>query len=106
MVFIPKVESQVYVNFVKSHSCAKCNAPPPSEPHHVRGLDGLPGVGRRPSDHLAIPLCDKCHKLHQAYGEGTLSETEILKRIIWLLSKWITVRTTVGGLSYAKKLFI
>ena len=69
---ILKVKDKNYLKFLRTRQCAICGWPPPSEPHHIRGIDGLPGTGRKPSDHLAIPVCKKpdgtsCHDDEQKY---------------------------------------
>ena len=43
---------------VKSLSCAVCDAPPPSDVHHI--LEGRIQNIKSP-DYLAIPLCKLCH---------------------------------------------
>ena len=39
-----------------------CDAPPPSEPHHIRGVGHFGGMGLKAPDVLTIPLCRKCHR--------------------------------------------
>lgn len=44
---------------VKELPCALCDAPPPSDAHHI--LTGrTPGV--RSGDFLCLPLCKECHQ--------------------------------------------
>lgn len=54
---------------VKAMSCACCEAPGPSDAHHIR--EGQGGAQRAP-DFLAIPLCKECHQgTHGLHGDRT-----------------------------------
>ena len=62
--------NKAYLAFISQLPCIRCGKPGPSEPHHVRlGHNG--GMGRKPDDSRALPLCHECHihNLHQ-HGEG------------------------------------
>lgn len=50
--------------------CMFCSAEPCWEAHHIRkGTDG--GMGKKPSDCWAIPVCVICHGLIHTKGEIT-----------------------------------
>lgn len=66
-MFIPKVNDNKYLSWVRTLPCAFCGRPGPSEPHHIRNLDGPTGGGTRPSDHFALPACHGCHQKDQQY---------------------------------------
>jgi len=103
-MIIPKVKDPKYLEFIRSCPCAFCNKPGPSEPHHVRGVDGLPGTSRTPSDHLALPACRVCHDRSQGYFDG-FDREELLKKIVFHLSEYIIARTKKGGRPYAEIIF-
>ncbi len=90
-MLIPKVIDKKYTDWTKTRPCAFCNAPPPSEPHHIRGIDGVPGTSRKPSDHLALPACHKCHEADQSYRLPDNLDRNVnrQKAIIFHLSEYI-----------------
>lgn len=62
----PREECPEFLAFVRRKPCAACGAPAPSQAAHLRA--GNPaigkrptGVGERPSDKFANPLCAGCH---------------------------------------------
>jgi hypothetical protein len=59
-----------HLAFVRQLSCVACGKAAPSDAAHVRaGTDG--GVGRKPSDRYAVPLCTTCHAKQHRIGELT-----------------------------------
>ena len=96
-MLIYKVNDAKYLKWLRTRPCAYCGYIPPSEPHHVRGIDGTPGTGRKPSDHLALPACRQpngksCHDLEQQYVDiGEYDERLIrnLKLIVFHLSEYL-----------------
>lgn len=52
-------EELAHMERVKSLPCVICNAPPPSDAHHV--IHGRFG-GRKPDGFHTIPLCKACHQ--------------------------------------------
>lgn len=62
----PRVECPAFLEFVRSHPCCVCGAPPKSQAAHLR-MQSLEwgkretGKGERPSDRWANPLCQECH---------------------------------------------
>lgn len=68
-----RFRSQKHLNHVRSHACVVCDAEAPIEAAHVRlGSDG--GMGSKPSDFYAVPLCGGatgCHQRQHTVGERT-----------------------------------
>src|SRR5215469_9434225 len=57
-----------HLAFVRQLPCVACGKVAPSEPAHVRtGTDG--GVGIKPGDRYAVPLCTDCHAKQHRVGE-------------------------------------
>ena len=61
---------QQHLAFVRQLPCVACGKAAPSEAAHVRtGSDG--GVGMKPGDRYAVPLCTACHARQHRIGELT-----------------------------------
>jgi hypothetical protein len=61
---------QQHLAFVRQLPCVACGKAAPSEAAHVRcGTDG--GVGVKPGDRYAVPLCTACHARQHRIGELT-----------------------------------
>jgi hypothetical protein len=59
-----------HLAFVRQLPCVACGKAAPSEAAHVRtGTDG--GVGVKPGDRYAVPLCTVCHAKQHRIGELT-----------------------------------
>ena len=59
-----------HLAFIRLLPCVACGKAAPSEAAHVRtGTDG--GVGMKPGDRYAIPLCTACHAKQHRVGELT-----------------------------------
>ena len=57
-----------HLAFVRQLPCVACGKAGPSEAAHVRtGANG--GVGVKPADRYAVPLCNACHALQHCVGE-------------------------------------
>jgi hypothetical protein len=57
-----------HLAFVRQLPCVACGNAAPSEAAHVRtGTDG--GVGVKPADRYAVPLCTACHAKQHRIGE-------------------------------------
>lgn len=78
---IPKRGNQKnpkYLAWVKQQECCVCQAPGPSDPHHIIAI----GDGRTSgtaSDIHAMPACRKCHQAIHASVEWQRSQT------LWLI---------------------
>jgi hypothetical protein len=68
MVAIPKVlrwKSKKYLDWVRKQPCYWCGRE--AEPHHLKGIGNLGGVGMKSPDWSVIPLCHSCHiKIHNS----------------------------------------
>jgi hypothetical protein len=59
---------QQHLAFIRQLPCVACGNAAPSEAAHVRtGTDG--GVGVKPADRYAVPLCTACHAKQHRIGE-------------------------------------
>ena len=59
-----------HLAFVRQLPCVACGTAAPSHAAHVRtGSDG--GVGMKPGDRYAVPLCSACHAKQHRVGELT-----------------------------------
>jgi len=59
-----------HLAFLRQLPCVACGKAAPSEAAHVRtGTDG--GVGMKPGDRYAVPLCTTCHARQHRMGELT-----------------------------------
>jgi len=59
-----------HLTFVRQLPCVACGKAAPSEAAHVRtGTDA--GVGIKPADRYAVPLCTTCHAKQHRVGELT-----------------------------------
>jgi hypothetical protein len=59
-----------HLAFIRLLPCVACGKAAPSEAAHIRtGTDG--GVGMKPGDRYAIPLCTACHTKQHRVGELT-----------------------------------
>lgn len=57
-----RIESRVYLDWVKSLDCDTCGAPGPSDPSHVNSYKG---GGTKSPDLFAIPECRNCHESYE-----------------------------------------
>jgi hypothetical protein len=59
---------QQHLTFVRQLPCVACGKAAPSEAAHVRtGTAG--GIGAKPGDRYAVPLCTACHARQHRIGE-------------------------------------
>jgi len=59
-----------HLAFLRQLPCVACGKAAPSEAAHVRtAADG--GVGMKPADRYAVPLCTTCHVKQHRMGELT-----------------------------------
>ena len=64
---ISPVRSAKYLKFVRGQRCAFC-ARPATEAHHTGRKAGGGGMGIKPCDLLAAPLCGEHHR--EIHGKG------------------------------------
>jgi hypothetical protein len=62
----PRIRDEPYLKFIRSLPCTACGRSGPSQAAHIRFSDFAsgstnPGVGCKPDDSKAVPLCANCH---------------------------------------------
>lgn len=60
--------SQAHLTHVRQHCCAYCDTQTAIEAAHVRMGSGA-GMGQKPDDWRAVPLCRDCHREQHTAGE-------------------------------------
>ena len=82
---IPRIHDKEFLKFVRSHACAACGCPPPSQAAHIRYSDAAsgninPGIGAKPDDSKTVPLCADCH-LDAPDAQHNVGEKAFWKRV-------------------------
>lgn len=62
--------SQAHCNDLRRYACANCAETAAIEVAHVRIGSGA-GIGQKPDDFSAVPLCRDCHQRQHTIGERT-----------------------------------
>jgi hypothetical protein len=62
----PRQEDRAFLAFVRTKPCCVCGAHPPVQAAHIRMASAEHGkseggIGRKPDDRFATPLCSICH---------------------------------------------
>lgn len=52
--------SRKYLDWVKKQPCVMCGAPA-DDPHHIIGIGGMSGMGRKAPDSMTVPVCRPHH---------------------------------------------
>ena len=65
-----RFRSQRHCGHIRQHACVICDASAPIEVAHLR-LGTHTGMGQRPHDWSATPLCKSCHARQHVEGEAT-----------------------------------
>lgn len=83
-----------YLEWLRGQACCACWFPPPSEAAHQRILGGG-GIGIKPPDRDALPLCRYCHvKEHTGavtfWGQGDKANTKdhVQMLVDWHIKKY------------------
>lgn len=76
-----RYRSQAHCNHIRSHACVMCDAAAPIEVAHIRIGSGA-GMGQKPHDYWAVPLCRDCHARQHREGERSFWEGKTLPLII------------------------
>ncbi len=63
----PRLLDPGYLAWLRTKRCCVCLRAPPCEAAHIRYSDASagkvnPGIGRKPDDRYAVPLCSWCHR--------------------------------------------
>lgn len=81
--------SQAHLNFIRSFTCVMCEGSRKTDAAHVRLGSGA-GMGRKPDDYRAVPLCtgaDGCHARQHQVGEETFWRGRDVEGLIELFIK-------------------
>jgi hypothetical protein len=85
-----------HLAFIRLLPCVACGKAAPSEAAHVRtGTDG--GVGRKPGDRYAVPLCTACHTKQHRLGELTFWSTLRIDPVSVALRLWTVSSDVKAG---------
>jgi hypothetical protein len=85
-----------HLAFVRQLPCVACGKAAPSEAAHVRtGTDG--GVGVKPGDRYAVPLCNACHAKQDRIGELTFWSALRIDPLNVALRLWTVSGDEKGG---------
>jgi len=85
-----------HLAFVRQLPCVACGKAAPSEAAHVRtGTDG--GVGVKPGDRYAVPLCNACHAKQHRIGELTFWSALRIDPLNVALRLWTVSGDEKGG---------
>ena len=68
-----RIKSEKHLKWVRSLECSVCGKPPPSVPHHIKGVGNFSGAGMKASDYLTCPMCATCHA--EFHGNNLLTIT-------------------------------
>jgi hypothetical protein len=95
-----EVRSEPYMVAVRRLPCCVCDAPGPSDPHHLHGV-GYRGSGTKAPDVWCIPLCrghhDELHDDRAAWEEKYGSQFEFVALTLAHLWAGCHLKTTSGG---------
>ncbi len=84
--------SKKYLDWLKTFPCVCDCGRPASEAHHVKLISVLGGMGTKPSDAVAVPICRQCHNAIAERGERALFNTwsvDVELAIVRLLAEWL-----------------
>ena len=85
-----------HLAFVRQLPCVACGKAAPSEAAHVRaGTDS--GVGIKPGDRYAVPLCSACHARQHRIGELTFWSALRIDPLNVALRLWTVSSDIVAG---------
>jgi hypothetical protein len=90
-----------HLAFVRQLPCVACGKAAPSEAAHVRtGTDSTgtdSGVGIKPGDRYAVPLCSVCHARQHRVGELTFWSALRIDPLNVALRLWTVSSDMVAG---------
>lgn len=89
MIPKPRVyRDEAYLAFIRAHPCLKCGRGAPVEAHHEPM--GRTGMGIKPPDYHAVPLCSACHqRRHQQGPREFWGHFDIRRACMDLMAKYI-----------------
>lgn len=70
----PRQRDETHLRYLRTLDCCVCHNNISTEATHIRMSDASigkvnPGVGAKPSDKYAVPLCGECHRKQHAMGD-------------------------------------
>lgn len=70
----PRKKDEIYLSFLRALRCCVCLNNTGSDPAHIRFSDARvakinAGVGAKPDDRWAVPLCRRCHDEQHSMNE-------------------------------------
>ena len=84
-----------YTDWIRTLECTVCGSRKGVQAAHMRGLDKLSGgMGKKPDDLYAIPLCAECHAKEHKEGRSSLFDARqenmllVLCGALWGSSKF------------------
>ena len=81
------LRSKKYLTFVREHPCIRCGKRE-TQAHHESFHNS--GIGTKPSDSYAIPLCIQCHLERHSQGKQTFWDGfDVRNVIINLLTEYL-----------------
>lgn len=89
-----RFRSQRHCTHIRQHACCVCDAEAPIEVAHVRLGSGA-GMGQKPHDYLAVPLCKTCHAAQHRHGERTFWQDSDVQAIMGELIRTSPVRREI-----------
>lgn len=86
---IKRLESDAYLEYVRTLACVGCGAPARNDPHHMIG-EGFGGTGTKAGDDMAFPLCRLCHnELHHNVDRWELENGPQWKHVALTLMQFL-----------------
>lgn len=92
----PRQHDEAHLQFLRGLPCLACEDNTSTEAAHIRFSDARaaknnPGVGQKPSDYWAVPLCGKCHRAQhggneQAFWDGVMIDPIAVAPWLYLVS--------------------
>src|SRR5262245_43024431 len=89
----PRQKSETHLDFVRSLPCVICGDNTSTEAAHIRMGDASiakrpTGMGEKPSDIWAVPLCGRCHRGQHSVGESAFWTAHGIDPIKVALALW------------------
>lgn len=89
-----RFRSQRHLKHVRSFACCVCDSEVNIEAAHVRLGSGA-GMGQKPHDYYAVPLCKDCHQSQHSQGERTFWHGKDVQAIMGELIRTSPVRREI-----------
>jgi len=83
----PRLTDAEHLEAIRQCPCLRCGQDPCGEAAHVR-MDSSTGLGLRPGDDRAVPLCHGCHMDQHAVGELSFWDAASMAPLTVAASLW------------------